>query len=235
MNLIFKKEKAFTIIELIISIFILSVAVVGIFSAFSTMVILTSDAADKLTATYLAQEGLEIVRNVRDTNWLKTDTCSADPTCTDTYSWVDGLGVNDQSCLNGCKADFTTGTAINGAHSMTPWTSSPADYLKINANGFYGYSSCDPSDPRYSTNSNFCQTKFKRKIIITPLLDANGTTKYYILDVMVEVAWDQKATLLNPTFLTANDSLADDCTIKAHKNNCVKIEETMYDWYNYNG
>jgi prepilin-type N-terminal cleavage/methylation domain-containing protein len=55
-----KLSKGFTLIELIISVFILSVAVVGIFNAFSIMIILTSDAADRLTATYLAQEGEEI-------------------------------------------------------------------------------------------------------------------------------------------------------------------------------
>ena len=92
-------SKGFTIIELIISIFILSVALVGIFSAFSIVTILTSDSADRLTGTYLAQEGMEIVRNIRDTNWIKMDhDCSGSATCT--YTWLD---VDNSLNLDICK------------------------------------------------------------------------------------------------------------------------------------
>src|SRR3989344_4749088 len=59
------KKTGFTIIELVISIFIITVAVVGVYSAFSLAVILSSDAANRLTAAYLGQEGQEIERNIR--------------------------------------------------------------------------------------------------------------------------------------------------------------------------
>jgi prepilin-type N-terminal cleavage/methylation domain-containing protein len=93
-------KNGFTIIELVISIFILSVAIVGVFSAYSMVTILTSDASDRLTATYLAQEGMEITRNVRDTNWLNID--AGNPAGA---TWLDGL-----SCLSGCEADYTNAT-----------------------------------------------------------------------------------------------------------------------------
>ena len=73
--MIIKNNKGFTIIELIISIFILSVGLVGVFNALSVVTVLTAGSADRVTATYLAQEGMEIVRNIRDTNWLAMDTC----------------------------------------------------------------------------------------------------------------------------------------------------------------
>ena len=151
-------SKGFTIIELIIAIFVLSVAVVGIFSAFSIIVVLTSDTADRLTATYLAQEGMEIVRNIRDTNWLYMDICAANMipfpmgvTCPAT--WVDKLNV----CASGCEADYTTaGTGTTMPSSISVWAS-PGRYLKIDSSqysttyGFYNYLS--------GTDS-----KFKRKI-----------------------------------------------------------------------
>ncbi len=111
------KNKGFTIIELVIAIFILSVAVIGIYNSFSTMVILTSGASDRLTAAYLAQEGMEIVRNIRDTNWLNG------------FSWYDGLS----GCDNGCMGDYKTTGAVESG--LAPYIDN--DYLKIDADGFY--------------------------------------------------------------------------------------------------
>ncbi len=86
-------NKGFTIIELIISIFILSIAIIGVYGAFSAMVILTSSTADRLTAAYLAQEGAEVIRNIRDNNWLLENT------------WDEGLSA----CKGGgCEVDYTT-------------------------------------------------------------------------------------------------------------------------------
>lgn len=161
-------KNGFTIIELVISIFILSIAVVGIFSAFSIMVILTSDAADRLTATYLAQEGMEIVMNIRDTDWLYMD--AGVPGAT----WVDGLtsdSVNQSiDCTRGCEADYTS-TAMEHLDGA---------YLNLK-NGFYAY----------DTN-NLSMTKFQRKIII------DNTLAPYILKITVKASWNQKATILNP-------------------------------------
>jgi len=164
-------SKGFTIIELIISIFILSIAVVGIFNAFSVMVILTADTSDRLTATYLAQEGMEIVRNIRDANWLKMD---ANPSSG--YTWVDGLFVGATCSTAGCEADYRTNGTV--AYPLVSYGSS-GRYLYINTSGFYDY-----------TNTGTL-TKLKRKIKIEPVTD-------YIIKVTVEVSWNKKATILNP-------------------------------------
>lgn len=205
MKFIFKKEKGFTIIELVISIFILSFAVVGIFSAFSIMVILTSDTANQLTAAYLAQEGMEIVRNIRDTNWLNMNICAAAPSALNCpVTWVDGLAAGVCS-TTGCGADYKS-ISMSGTFS--------GDYLDIDPDGFYGYTSGT-------------QTIFKRKIIITPIADVNGQASDHILKVIVQVSWDKKATILNNSEVPA-----DSCV---EGKNCIVAEETLYDWYNYSG
>ncbi len=205
-----QKKEGFTLIEIIIAIFILSVAIVGIFSAFSIVLILTSDLADRLTATYLAQEGIEIVRNIRDTNWLNMD---ANPDSG--YTWVDGLGVDEfLNCDQGCKADYTTGIKTS---VMSPWTGTAADYLYINdINGFYDYTQTGT------------KTKFKRKIIITPLADVGGNSDH-ILKVIVETSWDRKATILNDTIMAGSADPAD--SSKCDPSNCVTAEEMLYNWY----
>ena len=203
-------KNGFTIIELVISIFVLSIAVVGIFTAFSIMVILTSDATDRLTAAYLAQEGMEIVRNIRDTNWLNISNGFPEA------KWIDGLTDastnNYVNCRNGCEADYTA--ANSGAmHAYS------GAFLKINPNGFYYY------DPTASS-----ETKFKRKITITCLPTGDCSTDY-IMMVSVQVTWKKKATILNSSIS------ADFCNSEPGflpNNNCVEAEETLYNWYRYN-
>lgn len=176
-------KHGFTIIELIISIFILSLAVIGVFAAFSSVVILTSSASDKLIGAYLAQEGIEIVRNIRDTNWLNIDAGVLGAT------WIDGLSgesiinpVNCSGSSGGCEADYTTGTILGGGLVQYGII---GNYLNIK-DGFYTYEASENT------------TKFKRQIMIDLIAP-------YVLKVTVKVSWDQKATILN------DSSLAEDC------------------------
>jgi hypothetical protein len=132
-------NKSFTLIEVIIAIFLLTTGIFGAYTVIQKTLINASVSASKLTATYLSQEGIEIVRNIRDTNWLEQRT---DPT----IPWDDGLGEGDW------EADYNSQIL-----SSCP---SPCDYnnlnfLNIDANGFYSYSAGTP-------------IKFKRKITITP-------------------------------------------------------------------
>ncbi len=200
-------KKGFTIIELVISIFVLAIAVVGIFSALSIIMILTADSADRFTATYLAQEGMEIVRNIRDTNWLNMN---VPPVSGTAYSWADGL-TNDATqnsidCTENnpswCEADYA---AVSLSHGKDP--------LELNSNGFYVYNTKD---------INPVETKFKRRIIIEPIVDVDGNSSpYHILKAKIEVSWKRKATILDA------GASADECG----KNNCITTIGTLYNWY----
>ena len=217
-----KKQKGFTLIELMISIFILLVAIVGIFSAFSAMVVLTSDSTDRLTAAYLAQEGIEIVRNIRDNNWINMD---QNPGSSPGLSWMDGLSGDsdgafrnsDKSvdCSGGCDGDYLTGTGSNNAY-LKIWSNGFTDYLNIDSSGFYGYGHGTP-------------TKFKRKIVITPLKDSNNNTLNYTVEVMVLVSWDRQATIFNGSAKLAGSDTGTTCD----PTNCVSFEAVLYDWHNY--
>ena len=172
-----QNSKGFTIIELVISIFVLSIAIVGAYNAFTTMDILTSSSTNRFIAAYLAQEGVEIARNIRDTNWIKNE------------YWTAGL---EENCTDGCEADYTTfGTADS---PLYPWGGS-GNYLSVDSNGFYVYD-------YNSTDENLTATKFKRKITVTPIVtytDESGYQVYDTLKVVVEVSWDEKANILHPT------------------------------------
>ncbi|OGZ79472.1 MAG: hypothetical protein A2528_02355 [Candidatus Staskawiczbacteria bacterium RIFOXYD2_FULL_37_9] len=168
------KNKGFTIIELVISIFVLSIGVIGTFSAFSLVFILTSNTADQLTATYLAQEGMEIVRNIRDNNWLKIDTCPDPDPDACSYKWTAGLDIC--AADKGCQADYSSTSMFGGS----------GDYLYLNDKGFYAYNPANPDSK---------ETKFKRKIIIK--CENDDCENAHFFEVITQVSWKQKASIIN--------------------------------------
>jgi Tfp pilus assembly protein PilV len=225
MEKIFKKNKGynsgsrqamngFTIVELVISIFIVSIAVVGIFNALSIIIILTSDSGDRLTATYLAQEGMEIIRNIRDTNWLNMDN---PPNPLLGYSWVDGITENGFPSINcsdhTCEADYKASSL-----SMTQ-----GNYLYLDSNGFYIY-----NPPSLATST---LTKFQRRISVIPVTDVDGVSDpYHILKVKVAVSWNRKATVLGQG-VSANLCCPGGAGCPSGVSNCIITEGTLYNWY----
>jgi prepilin-type N-terminal cleavage/methylation domain-containing protein len=62
--------KGFTLVETMIGLMILTIAIVSSTSLLISLISSNKLIVKNLQAYYLAQEGLEAVRNVRDTNWL---------------------------------------------------------------------------------------------------------------------------------------------------------------------
>jgi len=133
-------KRAFTLLEVMTAVFVATVGLIGVFIVIQNLSTYTSSSKDRLVASYLAQEGMEIIRNIRDTNWLEPPT----------NYWDEGLNYprDCTCCYSGCEVDYTAPTVLDPALSYSN------QYLKIDSNGFYSYS---PGT----------DTKFKRKITIT--------------------------------------------------------------------
>lgn len=114
-----KKKTAFTMIEMLCAIFLITIGAAGVFSLVSQTISFTNTSSSKLVALYLAQEGIEIVRNIRDSNWLEARTNPE-------ILWDDGLPQGDW------EADYRT-TALTQSYI--------GRYLNIDTNGLYSYSS----------------------------------------------------------------------------------------------
>jgi len=74
-----ENKKAFSLLEIIIAMFIISMGVIGVMSLIVSNINLGLFSKNKLIAMNLAQEGIELVRNIRDENWLDGD------------NWQDGI------------------------------------------------------------------------------------------------------------------------------------------------
>ena len=67
------KNKGFTLIEVLIASFVIVVGVVASYIIVQQIFAQTFRASARLTAIYLAKEGAEVVRNIRDTGWIQSD------------------------------------------------------------------------------------------------------------------------------------------------------------------
>ena len=110
-------NKGFTLIEIIIAIFIFMTGIISLAIVVEKTVYSIPETKSKLIASYLSQEGIEIVRNIRDSNWLsKRDNPG--------LLWDYGLAAGDY------EADFQNQTLAGYL----------GQYLNIDNNGFYSYS-----------------------------------------------------------------------------------------------
>jgi type II secretory pathway pseudopilin PulG len=110
--------KGFTLVEVIVAIFLLTVGIIGVSALITSTISSATHSSQKLVAAYLAQEGIEIVRNIRDTNWIEQVTNPAIP-------WDEGIPEGSW------EADYTSETLDN---------SYTGKFLNIGSNGFYHYS-----------------------------------------------------------------------------------------------
>ena len=108
----------FTIVEVTIALFLVSIGILSAFAVTQHIIIITETASSRLIAAYLAQEGIEIVRNIRDTNWLRGE------------PWDTGIDIGNW------EADFDD-TALTDTHD--------GDFLNIDGAGFYSYSAGTPT------------------------------------------------------------------------------------------
>ena len=179
-------SRGFTLVETLVAISIFSMSILGLMSILASGISDTNYAKQKMTASYLAQEGIEYIRNMRDTYVLY------DPTDSQTgwISFNSKLTSAPALCSagNGCYFDDRNLDYTN--HSQQTWKNnliiiacvSSCPHLFYDSNtGKYGYASGVSSG-------------FTRKIQIIP------TTSPDEIKVSSTVFWTQGSGNYNITF-----------------------------------
>ncbi len=181
------KLRGDSILEVVIATALLSTVLIATFSILDRAVRTNANVKNRIIALNIAREGIEAVRNIRDTNWLKY---SGDRRgkwlCLDTTG-------DPNSCLN-----TTTGNTIDSGDTGTYYLvefndASGRYYLSLNEEGggtisqseidistgpdphpFYRLF-IDPSTNRYTyTDAGNGRTEFHRQIYIEKLNPYNG-------------------------------------------------------------
>ncbi|OGN08783.1 MAG: hypothetical protein A3J46_04410 [Candidatus Yanofskybacteria bacterium RIFCSPHIGHO2_02_FULL_41_11] len=73
-----KLESGTTIIEVLMALVLLTLGLIPIFAIMTASTTLSSNIRDNLIAANLAQEGIEVVRAIRDTSWLNEELYNQD-------------------------------------------------------------------------------------------------------------------------------------------------------------
>ena len=145
-------NRAFTLVETLVAISIFSMSILGLLSVLASGITNTTYAKEKITADYLAQEGIESIRNMRDSfvlypangTWTtfkaKLAPCNLGNEC----GFDNSVSKTDQNFIfkcsahsNGCKLFLNNGnynTNLNGADSgfvRKVWATTSADEVEI--------------------------------------------------------------------------------------------------------
>lgn len=127
-------------VELMITLVFVSFSLVGIYAFFHPASVLSSNFSNHLVAMRLGQEGVEVIKNIRDNN-IRSG-----------RSWLPNLTI----CTNsrGCQLTYKTLTSGETDSDRLKLYDENA-YLKVNGDGFYDYSAGGVS------------SIFKRKVFLT--------------------------------------------------------------------
>lgn len=111
-----KRYKAFSFVEVIISVFVISVGLIASVGLISTSLSGSMDSRKQIVASLLAQEGIEQIRNIRDNNWIDNDPATASFSgisgSTTELRYTDDVGYGD----SGSATPFTRRiTVANGS------------------------------------------------------------------------------------------------------------------------
>ncbi|MEK7567729.1 MAG: hypothetical protein AAB513_02300 [Patescibacteria group bacterium] len=168
----------FTLVEALIAISILLVAVVEPLSLTSRSVFNANVGKDQITASYLAQEGMEFIRNKRDVNILKLNPSSTGP------NWLVGL----EKCMTNevanidpsevCTFDALNDPDNTNSYIICPDADSCQPFSLITISG-----SANNSLKRYGFGGFSPITLFERSVTITEIVPGREA------EVSVKVSW----------------------------------------------
>lgn len=146
------KKNGFTLVEVLVAVTIVATAVAGVFTAVQSSLQKNSFTENKITAYYLAVEGMEFIRNWRDENGIKN--IQALNSGSSVY-WLSGIYQNSSNPCYGksCIID-------SPAKTVTACSSGPTTCPNVRYNS---------TTRLYGHNSSWNSSIFRRSITISTI------------------------------------------------------------------
>lgn len=174
-----KTVRGFTLIETMIAVTILTLATAGPLYTASRAIVAAEIARDQLTASYLAQEGIEYIRAMRDNEFLTTYHAGGDTISTTAWNnfLIDFSGCSTATCMLDTYPTVPVGVGSGLSLQQCSPSGSP-------------YPACAPlylAGGMYTQKSDIggVQKSFRRTVQI---LDVVGTSNDK--QIVSKVTWD---------------------------------------------
>lgn len=168
----YKKQHGFSLIETLVAISILMIAIAGPLSLVQAGLFSSNHQRNQVTATYLAQEALEYIKNLRDSN-----------SYTPTHPWLTGP--------DGISLLTTCGVSVSGCY-VDPHQKLPGDtFIRSVSLGDLPLRQATIGGVfSYSYDINGTVSPYKRTVVITSI-DGNGPLEE--VRVSVTIVWKDGA------------------------------------------
>ena len=178
----------FTLIETLVAITIITLSIAGPLTTASRAIVAAEVSRDQITASYLAQEGIEYIRSVRDDAYLNQYKQSlSNPLINPTSAgWNDFLNII-ASCRGNPAIACTFDPAAYSLTSCTVGACLPLNLVKTGSGDYY-----------YTTSTSgtlLPTTVFTRTIQVFDITPTTPTEKR----VVSEVSWNFHGTLYTIT------------------------------------
>ncbi len=175
------KKEGFTVIEALVSIAIMLLSITGAFAVAQSSLQSSDLVKNRVTAYYLAQEGIEFLRQKRDDNGLKMLSSKNNPD--PNASWLSGIVGSNMPCdfdnvceINGFNAD---GGGMRECTQVFGGIGGQCTKLSFDKSlGYFDYPSTDDSG-----------AVFRREIRVTRV--ASDPTSDREVNVSIIVKWNQ--------------------------------------------
>ena len=171
----------FTLIETLVAIAVLTLAVAGPLFTAERTIVAAQTAADQLTASYLAQEGVEYVRAMRDSAYLaayQSDASTATLVSWDSFLTNATVGADAVALCKSpsvCSLDPLAHTMGEGSgYALAPCAGGVCQplYLTNCVQGTSGLSCTAPNE--YTQASSGMVSVFARSVQVVPVTGANA-------------------------------------------------------------
>lgn len=182
------KNSWFSIIEVLIAIFIFAMAMASIFMVISWSINANKLSKDQIIASNLAREQIEIIRNLRDNNYANLRKWNYIPNSSNDYSKIFA------SWIYKIENDFSDPTYN---YKLEIWTITPSwndkkDFKDWKLNE---YNLCIKKDSNlysYDCNNDDKKTRIYKYLKIEKLKDSSGNIISWALKLTSKVIWYSK-------------------------------------------
>ena len=181
-----KQHRGFTIIETLVAITILTTSIVGPMYAIRNALVTSYTARDKLIATSLAQESIELIRQIRDNNYLYNLQHESSP-----KEWTEGLDALACYSTNPVNTEFcVTDSTENAVANQIQECDGACGPLYISATNLYTQSNAVGATPTtfYRTVQMYEARPDELRILVTVTWKTN-TVQYSITVTDVIYNW----------------------------------------------